>query len=594
MAKAARLTDTGSGHDCFPPSPVTSGSPDVKINGLPAARVGDTLEPHSCSCGGGHGSHPRTIVAGSSSVRINGRPAARTGDAIDCGGVLISGSGNVNIGEYASSLLAGAGSGTSGNGNRNESAAQPTKRAVSRFPLLIMATTPALKTTPVFAKSCLRGPGCTDAGTEEEPQDNFAPMSFYQSQPSQEITENEPVQYAQTARKKPAAPAKSDPQPPKENSLFDQVTGFFFGEAQAMPLPPPPAPVLGGSVEAGMAASAGGATGKLNQDAAKALSHQMRRLGGPETWQGQIAMNLPFVVMGTILQTMLKGEKRDLLTPEKLLVAATERTSVPTRVRYTWEFDEDSGRLKPVGYHTEAGSGRDQVKVRLLNKRPDGRYVFREDEYRSGPSILWTPSDAPGHTTDGWDTGNDLELVGLESVPGLEYPDTSDVRVITTPMPEEKDFRDYILVFPENEFPPIYIYLSKPPVEFLEVELYSEFKGRSRQGKYEADHMPSRAAVETVLSELYPTLSTSKIRKMSEDVASIVIPKQVHQKVSETYGGRNKPDQIKRDARDLRAAVDRNLDAIKPTLKSYGATDKQIEAARTKLHKLNAEMGLYK
>ena len=81
---------------------------------------------------------------------------------------------------------------------------------------------------------------------------------------------------------------------------------------------------------------------------------------------------------------------------------------------------------------------------------------------------------------------------------------------------------------------------------------------------------------------------------MSEDVASIVIPKQVHQKVSETYGGRNKPDQIKRDARDLRAAVDRNLDAIKPTLKSYGATDKQIEAARTKLHKLNAEMGLYK
>lgn len=59
MPKAARLTDTGSGHECFPPSPVSAGSPDVIINGLPAARVGDTLAPHACSCGGGHGTHSR-------------------------------------------------------------------------------------------------------------------------------------------------------------------------------------------------------------------------------------------------------------------------------------------------------------------------------------------------------------------------------------------------------------------------------------------------------------------------------------------------------------------------------------------------------
>ncbi len=80
---------------------------------------------------------------------------------------------------------------------------------------------------------------------------------------------------------------------------------------------------------------------------------------------------------------------------------------------------------------------------------------------------------------------------------------------------------------------------------------------------------------------------------MSDHVASIVIPKEIHQKLSETYGGRNKPEKIIRDVKDLRAAVDRNLDAIKPALKEYGATEEQIEAARSRLHKLNSEQGLY-
>jgi hypothetical protein len=69
------------------------------------------------------------------------------------------------------------------------------------------------------------------------------------------------------------------------------------------------------------------------------------------------------------------------------------------------------------------------------------------------------------------------------------------VTITTTPPPEEKDFRDYILVFPGNLHPTIYIYLSKPPVELLEVKLYSDFDGRSRQGELEVDHIPSAAAV---------------------------------------------------------------------------------------------------
>ncbi|PLC62527.1 MULTISPECIES: S-type pyocin domain-containing protein [Citrobacter] len=439
----------------------------------------------------------------------------------------------------------------------------------------------------VFAKSCLRGAGNTDAGTTDEPQANIGEMSFYQSGPSQPAPE--PEQHAQAAKKKKTSP--QPPEPPKKKSLFDKVTGFFFGEAEAMPLPPPPV-VMGGSAEAGMAAAAGGATAKANQDAAKALTHTMKHLSGPEVWSGSLAMNLPFVVMGAIVQSKLKGDKSDLLTPEKLLEVAHSRGTVPTRVRYNWITDDETGRLKAVGYHTSTESGRDQVRVRMLEKQRDGSYEFWGDERSDKQLITWTPASTPG-SQDSWNTGNNSPQAGTVTIPGLEHPDIQSVTITTTPVPEEKDFRDYILVFPGNIHPPIYIYLSKPPVELLEVALYIELMGRSRQGKYEADHMPSRAAVEQFLMDDYPGLDQKLIIKMADRVAAIVVPKEVHQKISQTYGGRNKPDQITGDAKNLRSALDRNFNAIKPALKEYGATEEQLESARAKMHKLNTEQGLY-
>ena len=90
----ARKGDEGSGHGCFPPTPITSASPDVEIDGIPAARAGDSLEAHGCSdCP----PHDRAIAAGSPTVFINGKPAARVGDAIDCGGRVSAGSGTVSL-----------------------------------------------------------------------------------------------------------------------------------------------------------------------------------------------------------------------------------------------------------------------------------------------------------------------------------------------------------------------------------------------------------------------------------------------------------------------------------------------------------------
>lgn len=48
MAKPVLLLgDLGSDHEGFPPKPVITGSPDVLIDGESAARVGDSLAPHS-------------------------------------------------------------------------------------------------------------------------------------------------------------------------------------------------------------------------------------------------------------------------------------------------------------------------------------------------------------------------------------------------------------------------------------------------------------------------------------------------------------------------------------------------------------------
>lgn len=99
MPYAARLTDL---HVCLmvtpgtPPVPhvggpvLAPGSSAVKIEGLPAARVTDLsicVAPV-----------PDMIVTGSSTVMIDGLPAARVGDLTVHGGVVVSGSGTVQIG----------------------------------------------------------------------------------------------------------------------------------------------------------------------------------------------------------------------------------------------------------------------------------------------------------------------------------------------------------------------------------------------------------------------------------------------------------------------------------------------------------------
>src|SRR6056297_1127088 len=77
MPRTSRITDLGSGHGCFPPSPAIEGSPDVFINDLKALRQGDALAPHGCSnCP----PHACAVSGGSPSVYVNGKMQQASGD----------------------------------------------------------------------------------------------------------------------------------------------------------------------------------------------------------------------------------------------------------------------------------------------------------------------------------------------------------------------------------------------------------------------------------------------------------------------------------------------------------------------------------
>ncbi len=84
--------------------PIITGSQDVSIDGLPAARVGD-YGIHIACCS----MNMYTIASGDETVLINGRPAARKGDATThCGGSgnIISGSATYDPAAHAIKLPA--------------------------------------------------------------------------------------------------------------------------------------------------------------------------------------------------------------------------------------------------------------------------------------------------------------------------------------------------------------------------------------------------------------------------------------------------------------------------------------------------------
>lgn len=142
-------------------------------------------------------------------------------------------------------------------------------------------------------------------------------------------------------------------------------------------------------------------------------------------------------------------------------------------------------------------------------------------------------------------------------------------------------------------------------MNFLEVDYYGKLKKLSKGGIYEVDHIPSQAAIKIYLEQKYPNITKRKLDKLLDDVASVAIPKEVHQKCSETFGGRNRTwielegdIKLRRkeyDSQDLKEAVERNWKVEGQCLKAeYNVADEILDKILAELHRLNRAIELYK
>lgn len=299
---------------------------------------------------------------------------------------------------------------------------------------------------------------------------------------------------------------------------------------------------------------------------------------------GSWALRTTGAASGAFLMAFWPSELGDgtLYTDEQL--RAMSRAA--TRVRFRF-IEDEQGKMQVYGIHTSAASGMDSVPV--IHARQEGSAVVAA--VPGGPTLTWYP-DSSGEIPDASTYYPDSSGMEVENIWVRPIPDAPDAELETFPA-SSGELDDCIITFPASlGVPPLYLVFSKPPVKLLEVDTYRGFQGRPRLGAH-ADHMPSAAAVEANLRNSGLRLSEKDIASMKKDVAALIVPASVHQKCSETYGGRNTPAQIEKDAKDLKSAVDRNLDAIKGCLQEQGFNDAQIEQARQEMHRVNREMGVY-
>lgn len=93
MPAAVRYNDICTGHGCFPARPNDQASSDVFYNNLGAHRIGDHWITHCC----GDSCHDSNQSSGSPNVFVNNIAQARVGDSVACGSSNATGSPNVFV-----------------------------------------------------------------------------------------------------------------------------------------------------------------------------------------------------------------------------------------------------------------------------------------------------------------------------------------------------------------------------------------------------------------------------------------------------------------------------------------------------------------
>ncbi|HFK4495777.1 TPA: type VI secretion system tube protein TssD, partial [Escherichia coli] len=242
---------------------------------------------------------------------------------------------------------------------------------------------------PVYAKSCLKVKGCTDAGTAEEPAENFGQVAIF-VQP-----------------------------------VVDDCCGYHHPEAN----------VIGEPAEA------------------------------------QTMLLFPSSVLASALYIPSAGEgsarvpgRDEFWYEEELRQKALAGSTATTRVRFFWGTDIH-GKPQVYGVHTGEGTPYENVRVANMQwNEQTQRYEFTPAHDVDGPLITWTPEN-PEHGNVPGHTGNDRPPLEQPTILVTPIPDGTDTYTTPPfPVPDPKEFNDYILVFPAGSgIKPIYVYLKEDP-----------------------------------------------------------------------------------------------------------------------------------
>lgn len=204
----------------------------------------------------------------------------------------------------------------------------------------------------------------------------------------------------------------------------------------------------------------------------------------------------------------------------------------------------------------------------------------------------WTPLLPPG--SEALDSTTSPQVPSLPAIYPGDTIEPVQPHVETLPGVDGEDINASIPGFGEDsDLPSPGVVFAQPPVKPLEVGGYNDLSPRSVNDGLDIDHIVSRKALMAHILKAFPRTHPRKLRDYIVKAPSIAIPASVHQKFSETYGGRNSASKQTQDAADIKAAVDSNMDAIKPGLLEFGFDESDVERAREQLHKLHKEQGWY-
>ncbi|KAA5841854.1 pyocin [Pseudomonas chlororaphis] len=348
-----------------------------------------------------------------------------------------------------------------------------------------------------------------------------------------------------------------------------------------------------GTTRAGSASEPAGNFGKTMLMASSATEVGLGRVAGERllrsfAWSVQMAGTAARTLGGPAGQVLLLA-----MTPTRLGDDAfyseeqlRELRAATTRVRFQFRRDSQ-GVLQIHGIHTSAQSGQDSVPVIKAHWNADKNAM---QAHLGTLTITWTPHNGPVVTAPTPYPGVTDELANLMVHPIAEGGDS---QLQGAPIDELK-VEDCIITFPIGSgLRSLYLVFAKPLVNPLEVGPANDLSSRSAKDGLDIDHIPSQKALETFLKSNVPDIHENHMKEALRKAPSIAIPSVVHQKYSETYGGRNNKARQAKDASDLRTAVDANLDAIKPFLQEEGFTEEQIDTARSELHNLHRKQGWY-